>query len=296
MDENTPRTKELVQLMSKWHAAEDSSWINKSVTKNITFMPNVLNGKIDVQRGEIARLTAKHAILQDGTLVECDAILFCTGYKDSFDFLHESLRPPQNDVRQLFFHCIHPQVGESLVFVGMARPTSGAIPGCSELVARYFALLQSGKRSLPPNVAQLAAKNAAREDAIFTKSPNLRALVNPFDFFDGLAKLIGCYQSPWAYIFRPLDFWRYMVGLNGLARYRMVGPHACPEQSEKWLRKVQILSRDLVMLLSPHSSFVLNSTPSHYLILARVWRCWSSYCGASVTPRATLSSGCAVLG
>lgn len=237
MDENTVRTKELVHLMAKWHGHENSSWINKSVTKNITFMTNVLNGKIEVHRGCIARATSHSVILDDGSEIECDGILFCTGYRDDFSFLAPNLRPPNNDVRSLFYHAFHPTVGSDLVFIGMARPTSGAIPGCSELVARYFALLQSGRRRLPTDIEQQAVKDREREERIFTNSPNLRALVNPFDYFDGLAKLIGCYQSPWAYWNRPLDFWRYMVGLNGLARYRIVGPHACPKQSEEWLKR-----------------------------------------------------------
>lgn len=72
-------------------------------------------------------------------------------------------------------------------------------------------------------------------DEIFFNSPCIRALVNPFDFFDGIAKLIGCYQSPWAYWNNPLRFFMYVIGTNGLARFRLVGPHAKPEMAEKWL-------------------------------------------------------------
>jgi hypothetical protein len=37
------------------------------------------------------------------------------------------------------------------------------LSGCSELVARYFALLVSGRRRLPHNVREIAKEHAQRE-------------------------------------------------------------------------------------------------------------------------------------
>ncbi len=86
------------------------------MSKNISFLPNVLNGKINVIRGVIASVVAPRRIrlqglrenkrkldlfffnpLIDGTELDCDALVFCTGYCDEFSFLAPELRPPKND-------------------------------------------------------------------------------------------------------------------------------------------------------------------------------------------------------
>ena len=238
LDLDTPRTIEIVRQMCEWHNTENTSWCNKSVNKNLTFVPNIVDGKIKMIRSEIKEVRKNSVILLNGTEIECDVILFCTGYKDRFPFLEESLRPENNDVRTLFYHSFKPEVGSSLCFAGTSRPTSGAIPGCSELVGRYFALLCSGKRTLPLDIKERTLKQMKKENEIFHSSPNIRALVNPFDFFDGMAKLIGCYHSVWNYWNQPLAFFLYKCGLNGLARYRILGPHSKASDSERWLRQI----------------------------------------------------------
>jgi len=236
LDDDTPRTWETVKLLCDWHSSNNTSWVNKAVNKNISFVPNILDGSIKMIKSEIKRVTTHSVILLDDTEIECDAILFCTGYKDRFPFLSKELAPDNNDVRTLFFHAFKKEIGSSFCFAGACRPTSGAIPGCSEMVGRYFALLQSGKRQLPADIAEQTKRQIQRENALFTKSPHIRALVNPFDFFDGMAKLIGCHYSVWNYWYRPLFFFRYLGG-NHLARFRLIGPHSCHKQSEQWLDK-----------------------------------------------------------
>lgn len=235
-DINTHRTAECVELMCKWHTEENCSWANKFATKNVTFIPNVVNGKIDMRRGKVVRLTERSAVLQDGTEIDnLDTIMFCTGYDDYFPFLDPSLCPKGGDVKNLFMHAIHPTVGADLCFVGWARPSTGAVPGCSELIARYHALLLSGKRKLPANVEQRTQVEKKREDEMFTLSKQIRSLVNPCDYMDEMARLIGCFQSPWAYWYHPLRFFFWNMGANFLARYRLVGPHAKPKLARAWL-------------------------------------------------------------
>jgi dimethylaniline monooxygenase (N-oxide forming) len=241
MDVRTPRTKEVVGLMAKWHAESNVSFVNKYATKNVSWVPNVVNGKIDVQKGKIARVTKKDVVLEDGTVLEdVDAILFCTGYKDSFQFLSAEDAPVDNDVRQLFLHAINPKVGSSLAFIGFSRPTTGAIPACSELIARYFSLLVSEKVSLPANIAERTLQNAQREDSMMYNSLQVRSCVNPCEYMDEVAREIGCYRSPWHYLFHPIEFLHFLTALNCAARFRLTGPHACPELAKKWMDKIPI--------------------------------------------------------
>lgn len=122
--------------------------------QNVSWLPNVVAGKCNIHRTTVARVTPTSVIDADGNEYPCDVLFLCTGYVDVFPFFpDEALRP--TDVRRLFLHAFDPRFGASVAFVGFARPTSGAVPACSELVARYFALLCSGRRTLPANMEQL---------------------------------------------------------------------------------------------------------------------------------------------
>ena len=241
MDVRTERSPELVALMSKWHSTGDCSFLNKFATKNISWIPNVLKGKIDVKLGKIRKVDENSVLLDDGsTLDDIDTIVFCTGYQDEFPFLAPGLAPQNNDVRSLFLHAFNPKVGSSLVFIGFARPTTGAIPICSELIARYFALLVTGVRVLPDNVEARAVANAKYENELIHQSLAVRTCVNPCDFMDEVAKLIGCWPSPWRYVHRPFKFLTFLSALNAGARYRLVGPHAAPDVAEPFLDSIPI--------------------------------------------------------
>jgi dimethylaniline monooxygenase (N-oxide forming) len=254
MDVNTVREQGLVSLLAKWHGTDNTSFVNKFATKNVSWLPNVLAGKIQVQLGKIRSLKERSVEVDDGSVFEnVDAIVLCTGYKDEFAFLPADVAPPNNDVRKLFLHAFNPNVGSSLAFIGFSRPTTGAIPLCSELVARYFALLVSEERKLPANIAQLAVENEQRENSIIRNSLKVRSCVQPTEYMDDLATLIGCCQSPWAYWYRPLRFLTHLVQLNCGARFRLVGPHADPKMAEEWLAKVPItVPVPAVLILSVH--------------------------------------------
>lgn len=254
MDVNTKREAGLVALMAKWHGTDNTSFVNKFATKNVSWIPNVLNGKITVHLGKIRRLRERAVEVDDGSVFEgVDAIVFCTGYKDEFSFLPVDVAPPNNDVRKLFLHAFNPKVGASLAFIGFSRPTTGAIPLCSELVARYFALLVSETRKLPSNVAELAAENEKRENSLIAHSLEVRSCVQPTEYMDDVATLIGCCASPWRYCHRPLRFLAHLLQLNCGARFRLVGPHAQPALAEAWLARIPItVPVPAVLILSVH--------------------------------------------
>ena len=240
IDINTPRTDENVGLLAKWHDASNVTWVNKFATKNASWVPNVLSGKIDVRLGTIARIAGDKVTLKDGMEIEADILLLCTGYRDEFSFLPPHVAPKDNDVRRLFLHSFNPSAGPSIAFIGFARPTTGAIPICSELVARYFALLVSGKRQLPNDAQAQAEEDLCLEDSMMYNSQQVRSCVNPCEYMDAVARLIGCYRSSWYYAWRPLAYMRWMSALNCAARFRLTGPHAKPVSAQQWLDKIPI--------------------------------------------------------
>ncbi len=275
IDVNTKRTQELVALLAKWHGDENLSFMNKFATKNLSWIPNVLDGKINVVTGKIQRFGKRSVVLHDGTVLDdIDAVVFCTGYRDEFPFLPDHVRPPKDDVRKLFLHAFNPSVGSSVVFIGFSRPTTGAIPACSELVARYFALLVSGKRKLPADVAARAKADHDFENSLIYNSLEVRSTVNPCDYMDEVAKLIGCFPSPWMYWYRPLKFLDHLVAFNCVARYRLIGPHAKPKMAKAWLDSIPITTPlpAVLILMVNKLLFCLGLSTGDIMVDLRKWK------------------------
>jgi hypothetical protein len=227
-----------------------------------------------MQLGKVVRLGPRAVILEDGsTLNDLDAIVFCTGYRDEFAFLPQHIAPEGNDVRRLYLHAFNPAVGSSMAFIGFSRPTTGAIPACSELVARYFALLVSGKRSLPKDVAARAVANWMAEDKLMHNSLSVRSCVNPCEYMDDVAEQIGCVPSPWMFWYHPLKFLDHLVALNCVARFRLVGPHAKPLMAAKWLSKIPITAPlpAVLILMVNKVLFCLGLSTGDIMIDLRKW-------------------------
>jgi dimethylaniline monooxygenase (N-oxide forming) len=288
MDVRTKRTKELVALMAKMHGEQNLSFCNKFATKNVSWIPNVVDGKIKMQLGKVQRLGPRSLTLEDGsTLNDLDAIVFCTGYKDEFAFLPQHIAPADNDVRRLYLHAFNPAVGSSMAFIGFSRPTTGAIPACSELVARYFALLVSEKRSLPKDVAARAVANWKAEDKLMYNSLSVRSCVNPCEYMDDVAEQIGCVPSPWMYWYNPLKFLDHLVALNCVARFRLVGPHAKPLMAKKWLDKIPITAPlpAVLILMVNKVLFCLGLSTGDIMIDLRKWNVEATWVLAIAQPR-----------
>ena len=131
---------------------------------------------------------------------EFDVIIACTGYQSNFDWIQTSdpelkLNP---NTKTWFKHCFPPGFSDKLAFLGFARPHSGGIPQCSEMLARYIAQLYAGALSLPNNYSELALMEGANEEACYHKAFN-PLLVDYFAFMELVAKMIGCTTKlPWS--------------------------------------------------------------------------------------------------
>jgi len=235
MDNETLWSKEACLLIESWSERENSSFLNKFATKNATWIPAVVDGRAKVHFGGIECFTPTCVVLADGETVEIDVVICCTGYKQCFPFLPEHY-VPDADVRNLFKHAFSPNLGHTFALIGYARPTVGAVPAAAELTARYWALLLSKKRQLPNKLSALIIRDKKYEEKQHFLSPDVRTLVNPVDFFEEMASLIGCKPS---YIHTcvtdPMLFFNLMVGPIYPSRYRLVGPHAMASAREEVL-------------------------------------------------------------
>lgn len=219
----------------------------KFACKNVTFIDNIVSGKIATNASGIARLEGDHVIFNDGSRAKCEVLVMCTGYRDEFPFFKGSAGPmgpplavPEGNVRRLFKHIFHPAIGHSMAWIGFVRPSTGGIPACAEMAARYFALLLAGKRSLPKNVEELTMKEFELDSRFFRLSPDVRTLVGFKDWMDSMSELVGCEVRLWRHLLRPKLFVRLCIGSLLPSQYRLTGPCALPALARATILSVPV--------------------------------------------------------
>jgi cation diffusion facilitator CzcD-associated flavoprotein CzcO len=102
----------------------------------------------------IEELQGDRVKFADGSVVEADVIVYCTGYKVTFPFFDEGfISAPDNDL-PLFRRLFHPDVG-GVSFLGLLQPL-GAIMPIAEAQGRVVAHHLRGEYHLPSRAAMLA--------------------------------------------------------------------------------------------------------------------------------------------
>jgi cation diffusion facilitator CzcD-associated flavoprotein CzcO len=241
-----PQTDPVLHLMREWFLHE-KSFYSQFLTKNEAFMEDVVSGKVTVNVSGIKEITANGAVFNDGTAVTADTIICNTGYDDDFSFVKDvDITHP----RQLYRHMFHPALGPSVAFIGWARPAEGGVPACSEMQSRYFALVCSNKRTLPPRekLEELIQRETTAEEATFAHALSLKTVVPYMAYMDAMAGLIGCKPNPMRLLTRPGLLYKYWCASLVNIQYRLQGPHADPETAERVIRSLAI-PHDIVSLI-----------------------------------------------
>ncbi|KAK3286156.1 hypothetical protein CYMTET_6275 [Cymbomonas tetramitiformis] len=138
-------------------------------TKNESFVKAMIYSGLEL-KPSITKFEGQNVHFEDGTVFEnCDAVVLNTGYRMFFPFL-EGVVPEFcgcPDVRSLYKHSFHPDLGTDIMFSGFARPGFGALPPCSEMQARYISMLLSGERTLPPKDVMLKLTELEAEQELW---------------------------------------------------------------------------------------------------------------------------------
>ncbi len=237
-----------LRAYAKWNR-KAGNYFNHFFTKNEIFFKSIAEGKLEVNTAGIDHLEGNEVIFKDGSRVEVDSIILNTGYVDQFPFIKDA---EIIDVRKMYKHMIHPDLGIDIVLIGWARPAVGGVPACSEMQSRYFALLCSNQLQLPDNqkLQTLIQKQANYEQKIYHKNPLLKTLVHYSSYMHDFAKIIGC--SPWQMAtfvnLKLLNKVWYGSQLPNI--YRLYGPHNNPKQAKETIYKMSIAIKpiDQVML------------------------------------------------
>ncbi len=227
-----------VVAYAKWNR-RTGNFFNHFFTKNEIFFQSIVDGKLKVNTSGIDHLEANQVVFNDGSKLEVDSIVLNTGFVDQFDCIKDATI---SNVRQMYKHMIHPELGADVVFIGWARPGVGGVPACSEMQSRYFAMLCSNQLQLPDKaeLASLTQKQARFEEQMYCKNPALQSLVHYSTYMHDFARIIGC--SPWqkATFLNPRLLYNVWFGSQLPYLYRLYGPHSSPQQAKQIIYKLAI--------------------------------------------------------
>jgi len=236
---------------------------HKFACKNVTFVENILQGKIVTNASGIRCVERNAVVFNDGSRARCECLVLCTGYRDEFPFLKGNigssavpLAVPEGNVRRLFKHVFHPEIGESMAWIGFVRPSTGGIPACAEMAARYFALLQAGRRQLPADVAAITRRECELDTRFFKLSPDVKTLVGYKDWMDSVAELVGCEVRLWRYMLQPKLFVRLCLGSLLPSQYRLDGPCSLPVLAKATILAVPVAATPPQTLGEAHRSWL----------------------------------------
>lgn len=209
----------------------------------ITQDATIEDNKVSFQNAQVFGGGGKGAAAEPTSIesheLDIDVIVACTGFDLKFDWITTSgaAEGPTPNPRTWFKHCFPPGMGENLAFVGFARPHSGGIPQCSEMISRYIAQLYQGNRTLPADYANLAIEEAAAERDCFNLTPDYHVLVDYVAYMMSVAKLVGCTPRSLPPLSAPLDAVKYWTFPLWPCFFRTQGVGAKPDTVDAVLKK-----------------------------------------------------------
>ena len=134
----------------------------------------------------IASLGERTVRFEDGSEVEVDVVVYCTGYKISFPFFDESLiSAPENHI-ELFRRVFHPEI-PNVMFIGLLQPL-GAIMPLAEAQGAWVGDYLTGDYVLPSE-QELRADIAADQEAMRRRYVASKRHTIQVDFDDYLHEL-----------------------------------------------------------------------------------------------------------
>ncbi len=199
----------------------------------------VVGDIVRVERGGSTLITS------DGCLLEnVDIVVFSTGYTNHVDFMPKELQ--SCNPRDMFKHIFHPDWGNSLAWLGWARPGFGSQFPIMEMQARYCALVFNGDIKLPEPDEIKKISNADMTvyiDQFEENAVRIPSLVDYHGYMDGLAHIIGCRPPLLKYFFRYPRLWLHlMYGPTQATQFRLQGPGNKIKLSHEIIDKLPISS------------------------------------------------------
>lgn len=196
----------------------------------------IATGTIEL-KPHISYFTKMGVVFSDGTRVNnLDAVISCTGYDISFEFLKdEYILPVKDNAVSLYKQVFPPHHPKStLAVVGLIQ-SSGAFFPAAELQARWATRVFKGLARLPSREGMLHDIGLEKKmlTEVFFASRRLTIQVSSIPYKDQIADLIGCRPNLGRLFFRdPLLALKCYFGPCCAAQYRLMGPGARPEAKQ----------------------------------------------------------------
>ena len=230
--------REFFRVLVLNHPDKKNLWRLGSLnwTKSDHVYAAMQTGRATVLR-DIDRLAENSVVFADGFEAEIDAVIYASGYRPGTSLLpeidqvegSEPVPVPTNgrDLYKLTIPPHHPNVA----IIGYARGQIGAITVSSEIQARWWALVVSGKRSLPTRteMARFASK-MRRNGRRFHQTNRTTGT-----FAYSVARNeIGCEPDMFKLFFSDLRLWfATLLGPICSANFRLRGHGARPERARE---------------------------------------------------------------
>ena len=133
-------------------------------TISAELLSRIGHGRI-TPKPNIERIEGHGVRFTDGTSVEVDTIVWCTGYRVTFPFLSSAVMEVKGNRVSLFRRVVHPEA-PGLYFIGLVQPL-GAIMPIAELQSEWLADLFEGSAALPE--PEVMRREIEREEAAMRK-------------------------------------------------------------------------------------------------------------------------------
>ena len=148
-------------------------------------LSRITHGSVQV-KPNIKELKGNKVLFEDGSEVEADLIVYCTGYKVSFPFFDEDfISAPDNEL-PLYRRVFKPDV-DNVFFIGLLQPL-GAVMPLSEAQGRWVASYLRGEYALP-SPSEVEADIKAERDAMAKRYVKSKRHTMQIDFEDYLHQL-----------------------------------------------------------------------------------------------------------
>jgi dimethylaniline monooxygenase (N-oxide forming) len=134
---------------------------------NLDFLPRkevyrlMRKGIINNERTTIKEFTTNGVTLENGKQIDCDVVIFGTGYRSGTGFLPKSFKTSQEpDGVYLYRHILHPDIG-NMAFIGRAATFSNSLT--AHLGSVWLAHWLTGKFEVPDRADMLAEIEAVKQ-------------------------------------------------------------------------------------------------------------------------------------
>ena len=124
----------------------DHKFAQAHPTMSSRILDRLAHGAI-TPKPNIARLDGDRVHFADGTSVEADLVVYCTGYKITFPFFDADFLAARDNELPLYKHLVHPDI-PGLYFIGLIQPL-GAIMPIAERQSQLIADHVQGRYGVP---------------------------------------------------------------------------------------------------------------------------------------------------